>query len=277
MLPRLTALFAAHGITDVRTTSAPGDEARVVGEAVRDGATTIAVAGGDGTWGKCAVALARLGAPARMAFLANGTGNDFAKNLPMPATDHAAMAALIAHGTREQRVDLGRIDDQWFLNVAGFGFDVEVNVDALRSRGRLRGNVIYIASALKLLLRYRGFVASADIFADATPRLRMMFIISNGKNFGGAFLIAPSARVDDGLLDFISIGDVRGLARLPLFARAFRGAHLSHPKVEAMRAAAATLTFDAPPTIQLDGDLVQATSATVHIGVVPGALRVLVG
>jgi diacylglycerol kinase family enzyme len=187
------------------------------------------------------------------------------------------MAALIARGSREQRVDIGRIDDQWFLNVAGFGFDVEVNVDALRAKGWLRGDAIYIASALKLLLRYHGFRATADIFADAMPRLRMMFIISNGRNFGGAFLIAPTARVDDGLLDFISIGDIRGLARLPLFARAFRGAHLSHPKVEAVRAAAATLRFDAPPVIQVDGDLVQSTSATVVIGVVPGALRVLVG
>ena len=276
-LPRLTALFAAHGITDVRTTAAPGDEARVVADAVRDGATTIAVAGGDGTWGKCAVALARLGSPARMAFLANGTGNDFAKNFAAPATDHEAMAALVAHGTTEQRVDLGSVDDRWFLNVAGFGFDVEVNVDALRARGWLRGDAVYIVSALRLLLRYEGFRSTADVFGDTAPRLRMMCIISNGKNFGGAFLIAPSARVNDGLLDFVSIGDVRGVARLPLFARAFRGAHLSHPKVEAVRAAAATLTFDAPPTIQLDGDLIQATSATVRVGVVPAALRVLVG
>ncbi len=276
-LARLTALFAAHGVTDVRTTAAPGDEARVVGEAVRDGATTIAVAGGDGTWGKSAVALARLGSPARMAFLANGTGNDFAKNFATPAADHEAMAALVAHGTREQRVDLGSIDDRWFLNVAGFGFDVAVNVDALQDTGRLRGNAVYIAAALRQLFRYRGFRATADVFGDSAPRMRMMFIISNGKNFGGAFLIAPSARVDDGLLDFVSIGDVHNLARIPLLARAFRGAHLAHPKVEAVRAAAATITFDAPPVIQVDGDLCDATSATVRIGVVPNALRVLVG
>ena len=89
--------------------------------------------------------------------------------------------------------------------------------------------------------------------------------------------IAPSARVDDGLLDFVSVGDVHYLARIPLFARVLRGAHLSHPKVEARRARVATLTFDAPPTFELDGDLHQAAATTVRIGVVPGALRVLVG
>lgn len=275
-LERLRAIFAAHGITDVRTTAAAGDEARVVQEAVRDGAQTIAVAGGDGTWGNCAAALARLGSPARMAFLANGTGNDFAKNLPAPAADHAAMAALIASGGREQRVDLGSVDEQWFLNVAGFGFDVAVLIDSQRPTW-LRGNAVYITTALKHLARYGGFDVQADVLGDVAPRRRMMLVISNGLNFGGAFRIAPTARVDDGMLDFIAIGDVHRLARVPLFASAMRGAHLRHPKVAAVRAATATLQFASPPAFELDGELHHASSSTVAVRTVPAALRVLVG
>jgi diacylglycerol kinase (ATP) len=275
-LPSLRALFAAHGITDVRTTAAPGDEARVVAEAVRDGAETIAVCGGDGTWGKSAVALARLGSPARMAFVANGTGNDFAKNLPTPAADHRAMAALVAHGTQERRVDLGRVNGEWFLNVAGFGFDVAVTQDSQRP-SRLRGSAVYIAAALKGLFTYDGFDVMADVFGDTTMRKRMMLIVSNGLNFGGAFRIAPSASVDDGLLDFVSIGDVYKLLRIPLFLRAMRGAHINTHKVDAARAARATLTFTAPPAYELDGELYQAERTVVDIGLVPHALRVLVG
>ncbi len=40
-LPRLTAPFAEHGVTDICTTTAPDDEARVVGEAVRAAAATL--------------------------------------------------------------------------------------------------------------------------------------------------------------------------------------------------------------------------------------------
>jgi diacylglycerol kinase (ATP) len=212
-----------------------------------------------------------------MAFLANGTGNDFAKNLATPATDHAAMAALLARGGREQLVDLGAVDDQWFLNVAGFGFDVEVNIATADRSGWLRGDAVYVAAALRLLFRYRGFRAAADVFGDTAARLRMMLVISNGKNFGGAFLIAPTAAVDDGLLDVVSVGDVHTLARLPLFARALRGWHLSHHAVDAVRVSSATITFDAPPWYELDGDLHQARSAVVRVGVVPRALRVLAG
>lgn len=274
--PRLTELFAAHGITDVRTTNAPGDEARVVADAVRDGAETIAVCGGDGTWGKSAVALARLGSPARMAFIANGTGNDFAKNLPTPATDHRAMAQMVARGTQEQRVDLGSVDGEWFLNVAGFGFDVAVTVDSQRP-SLLRGSAVYIAAALKGLFRYDGFDVRADVFGDHAPRRRMMLIVSNGLNFGGAFRIAPAARIDDGLLDFVSIGDVHKLLRIPLFVRAMRGAHVNSRKVDAVRTTHATLTFATPPAFELDGEIYQSGNRVINVALVPHALRVLVG
>ncbi|MBW7934040.1 MAG: hypothetical protein H3C62_10625 [Gemmatimonadaceae bacterium] len=147
----------------------------------------------------------------------------------------------------------------------------------MRGERWLRGDAVYIAAALRLLLRYRGFRAQTTVFGDAAPALRMMLVISNGRNFGGAFLIAPTALVDDGMLDFVSIGDVHNLARLPLFVRALRGAHLSHRAVQATRAATAELRFDAAPWFELDGDLHQARSPIVQVGVIPRALRVLVG
>jgi diacylglycerol kinase (ATP) len=215
-----------------------------------------------------------------MAFLRGGTGNDFAKNLPAPAHDYAAMAGLIARGCDEWRVDLGRVDGggapRWFLNVAGFGFDVAVLIDTQRKTW-MRGNAVYITAALKHLVRYGGFDVQADVLGDTAPRRRMMLVISNGLNFGGAFRIAPTARVDDGLLDFIAIGDFHRLLRIPLFASALRGAHLRHRKVAAVRAAGAILRFAAPPSFELDGELHHATTSTLTIRTVPGALRVLVG
>ena len=78
------AAFARFGFTDVRGTMHAGDEARLVEEALQDGIETIVVAGGDGTWSKCAVPLARAGSPARMAFVSAGTGNDFDRHPRLP-------------------------------------------------------------------------------------------------------------------------------------------------------------------------------------------------
>jgi diacylglycerol kinase (ATP) len=279
LIPRARAAFAAEGIRDVRLTERPGDETRLVRAALDDGAETLAVLGGDGTWSKCAAALAASGSEARIAFLRGGTGNDFAKNFPAPSGDYRAMAKLCAGAHELRLVDMGYVESDGqrdpFLNVAGFGFDVAVLEDTQRS-GALSGKSVYVAAALRNLLRYDGMDHLAPALGSSRRR-SMMLVFSNGFNFGGAFRIAPGARVDDGLLDLVDVGDVRGLARLPLLLRAIRGTHLSHPRVECSRAEAFDLRFPAPPSYECDGELRRAQTADVRVACERGAIRVMAG
>ncbi len=276
MIDAMRAAFAAEGITDLRQTECAGDEARLVREAIADGVGTMVVAGGDGTWSKCATALARAGSPARMAFVAAGTGNDFAKNLRAPARDPAAMARLVARGGTERRVDLGRVDDHWFLNVAGFGFDVAV----LRRSERMplvRGPARYVMAAFAELLGYPGLdarVAGMPGGGDAWRR-ELLLAFSNGKEFGGTFRIAPAARVDDGALDAVLVGDGSRLGRIPLLGRAARGTHGRHPNVRIAAGARFTVEFREAPWCELDGELQRCAAPTVEVASVPGALRVV--
>ncbi len=272
LLPKVARAFAAHGITDVRTTTAPGDEARQVRAAVDDGVQTIAVLGGDGTWSKAAAELARLGAPARLALLAAGTGNDFVKNLPEPSDDAEAMARLVAGEGEERLVDMAAVDDQWFLNVAGFAFDVAVLLRTERISW-LGGTALYAAAALRELLAYRGLRVSVD---GGAPDRYLLLAFANGAHFGGAFHVAPDARIDDGMLDAIAIPDIGRAGRPGLLARAARGTHLRHPRVTSRRAPAFTLRFDAPPVYEADGELRRAAAAEVRVESRPGALRVVV-
>jgi diacylglycerol kinase (ATP) len=269
--------FAAQGITDFQATTAPGDEAHLVHQALDDGVATIVAVGGDGTWGKCAVALAKAGSPARIAFVAAGTGNDFAKNLRAPAHNLHAMAQLIAGGGVERRVDLGRVDDAWFANVAGLGFDVAALRAATRVRF-LRGSSVYVVAALRELFDFPGLEARVQGMAGVDPQpmlRRLMLVIANGKEFGGAFRIAPEARVDDGRLDAVLFADGIRAGRLPLLARALVGAHLKHPAVASATGTSFTITCRNRPWLELDGELHQATSEAITVACVPGALRVL--
>lgn len=263
--------FARHGFTDVRGTERVGDEGRLVTEAIDDGVETIVVAGGDGTFSKCATTLARAGSPARMAILAAGTGNDFAKNLGVDPRDPARLARLIADGAPERLVDVMRVDDHWFLNVIGFGFDVAV-LDASNRTGWLRGPAVYVAHAVRQLFSFEGVRFSVD---GEPPRARLLAAISNGRSFGGTFTIAPDARVDDGLLDAVLVDDVAPLARVPLLAGVLRGTHLQSPHCTHRRAARFTLTFDTTPWMDADGELVQAAGREVEVAVVPRALRLV--
>jgi diacylglycerol kinase (ATP) len=270
----IRAAFARCGFTDIRGTTHAGDESRLVAAAIADGVETIVVAGGDGTWSNCAVPLARAGSPARMALLAAGTGNDFAKNLGLDPRDARALAERLADGgVQERRVDLGRVDDTWFLNVAGFGFDVAVLQASMRYR-RLRGPAVYVASAVQEIFGYPGLSIAVE---GGAARPHLLAVFSNGEHFGGSFHIAPGARIDDGALDAILIADVPRLARLPLLARALVGRHLASRHVTHERIASRRLTFGEAPWFEADGELRRAAGTTVEVASVPAALRVVDG
>lgn len=273
-LPDIRKTFAAVGVTDVRVTEAKGDERRLAERAIDDGCTTIVAAGGDGTWSNAANAILASGADCRLGLLAGGTGNDFAKTVGAPARDLQATARL-AVDSCDQRVDVGRIEDRYFLNVAGFGFDIAVLEDIERITW-LRGDALYLYSALRQLFGYPGLdigVSSPATTRGATSHL--MLIVANARNFGGSFRIAPRASLTDGRLDAISIGNAPPLRRLALFGAATRGTHTRHPEVIAEQAASFTLRFPAPPAYETDGEYRRAASAELEVACVPAALRVI--
>jgi diacylglycerol kinase (ATP) len=266
--------FASVGVTDVRTTSAKGDERSVALRAIEDGVSTIVAVGGDGTWGNVANAIIGSGADVRLALLAAGTGNDFAKTLGAPATDFAATAALVAEGV-EQRVDVGEIEGRYFLNVTGFGFDIAVLEDIENIRW-LKGDAVYLYSALRQLFGYDGVEIDIASAAGARGSVRhLMLIIANGKNFGGSFHIAPGASVTDGRLDAIAIAMASPLRRARLFGAATKGPHVTLAEVKTEQAPSFTLTFPIPPAYETDGEYNRAASSTLEVRCVPAALRVV--
>ncbi|MBK5187197.1 MAG: diacylglycerol kinase family lipid kinase [Gemmatimonadaceae bacterium] len=273
LLPDIRKTFAAVGITDVQLTERPGDETRLAALALHNGATTIVACGGDGTWSNAANAILSSGADCRLALLAAGTGNDFAKTVGAPARDLAATARLVAEGA-ETLVDVGRIEDRYFLNVTGFGFDIAV-LDDLENIPMLTGDLLYLSAALRQLFKFRGVPIDITTTAVARgPRAHLMLIIANGRNFGGMFQIAPDARANDGKLDAISILDASPLTRISMLAAAPSGKHVRNPLVLSEQAASFTLKFDAPPAYETDGEYNRAKSSTLEISCVPGALRV---
>ena len=267
--------FASVGVTDIRTTSAKGDERTVALRAIEEGVGTIVAVGGDGTWGNVANAILNSGADVRLGLLAAGTGNDFAKTLGAPANDFAATARLVAEGS-EKVVDVGRVEGRYFLNVTGFGFDIAVLEDIETIRW-LKGDAVYLYSALRQLFGYDGIdidVASAALARGAVKHL--MLIIANGKNFGGSFRIAPDASVTDGRLDAIAIAVAPPFRRVRLFGAATKGTHVAHPEVHTEQAPGFTLSFPSPPAYETDGEYNRASSARLEVSCVPRALKVVV-
>jgi diacylglycerol kinase (ATP) len=274
-LPDIRAAFGAHGITDIRISASKADERTLADRAVKEGATTIVAAGGDGTWSNVANAILHAGAghACRLGLIAAGTGNDFAKTVGAPARDIAATAKLVAE-QHELIVDVGKIEDYFFLNIAGFGFDIAV-LDDIGNIKWLKGNAVYIFSALRQLFRYGGIDIEVRGASSSGPKRHLMLVVANAKNFGGSFKIAPQASLADGLLDAVSIYDAPALGRAKLFAAATKGTHGQSPGVRIEQAKSFTLKFAQPPAYETDGEYRRARSAELTIDCVPRALRVV--
>lgn len=270
------AAFSAGGAVEHGLTQKAGDEARLAQQAIGRGFRKIVAVGGDGTWSNVANAILEAGSDCRLALLAAGTGNDFAKTLGAPVADPATTAKLVVEGG-DLRVDVGRIEDRHFLNIAGFGFDIAVLEDCARITWMKGGN-LYFVSALRQLFGYPGVEIEVGSPRGRRERQRhLMLIVANAKHFGGTFHIAPRAELADGLLDAISILDAPPLGRLGLFVATTKGTHVADRRVITEQAERFTLRFPSPPAYETDGEYRVASSAEIEIACVPKALRVVVG
>ncbi len=269
----IRSAFASVGVLNFCATEVAGHEEKLAGDAIASGAETIIAVGGDGTCARVADAILKSGASCQLGVVPTGTGNDFAKVLGVGTLPVSAIAQLVKHGV-STRIDVGRVDGDYFVNSCGFGFGPSVLGASNRVRF-LKGNAVYIYSALAQLFTYRGFSVSADSSSDSDARKMLMLTVSNGGFLGGAFRIAPHASVLDGELDVSFFGDSSLIGRVRIFAGAFRGTHLGLPSVKTASARAMTLRFSAPPMMEVDGELRQAPSSTVKIECVPRALNVI--
>jgi len=267
------ATLAEFGISEILKTKESGDEARLTLAAVDRGFTTILVVGGDGTCSRVAEAILKSGSDCALAVFPSGTGNDIAKTLGVSEMAPRDIGRLVATRTTT-RIDVGRVEQHTFVNSLGFGFVASV-LEATQHVRFLKGDAVYIYSALAQLFTYRGLNVSADSVANPNARRMLMLTVSNGRFLGGAFRIAPNASVIDGQLDFAFVADSSVVDRVRLFAGAFRGTHLSLPSVKAEKAREMTLRFSAPPMMEMDGELEPALSSTVKVECLPGALNVI--
>ena len=272
-LPGIHEAFARLGVTTFYQTTAPGEEEALAQRAIAAGAKIIVAVGGDGTCSKIANAILASRSGCALAVVPAGTGNDFAKTIGVEHHDAAEIAQLVAEGNA-QRIDVGSIDGRFFLNSCGFGFDASV-LDASNRVKFLRGDAVYIYSALKQLFTYQGIDVAADRLARRSSARLLMVTASNGQYLGGAFHIAPNASVTDGKIDFCFFNDCGVFERIRLFVGALRGKHLQMPSVTFASVDKMTLTFATPPAMEVDGELNVAKSSIVHLRCSPRTLSVI--
>ena len=248
---------------DVRLTWEAGDAQRLVEEALAAGYAHLVAGGGDGTLRDVAEAMGQAATQASLALLPLGTANDFAKAAGVPLTPQAALDLLEQPA---QAIDLGRVGDQLFLNMATGGFGSQVTANTSEDLKKVLGAAAYLFTGLS---RFSELQAAAVELQGPDFHWQGELLalgIGNGRQAGGGHVLCPEAKADDGLLDIGILpapqemaGALRDLlAGDGLFVRA------RLPWVEIKSAQGLD--------INLDGEPLQADS--LRFEAVPRALRV---
>jgi diacylglycerol kinase (ATP) len=264
---------AGHVVTDV--SGADYGEARDRGlQAVGDGVDTLVVVGGDGMVHLGVNLCAQTGT--RLAVVAAGTGNDFARNLGIPVRDPAAAVDLLVRGTT-RRIDLGRVrhgvaGETWFGGVLGAGFDAVVNARARRMRWP-RGQMRYNLAVLRELPVFRPIPYVVDVDGERIQTRAMLVTVANTTSFGGGMRVCPQADVADGLLDVMVVHELSVPAFLRVFPKVYSGSHVGHPAVQLLRGRRIRLEAEGIHS-QADGE--PFADLPIEAEVVPGALDVVV-
>lgn len=281
----ISASLRARGVPfRAAATTEPGD-ARTLAQLARNGGfRAIVGVGGDGTLNEIVNGLATpdgdIDRDVTLGIIPTGTVQDFARGLEIPLTPFAAIDRLVAGRTTQ--VDVGRIRfgdgrAHLFVNVLGCGLDAEVAGRAADVRGAITSipaHVIGFASALAAYENKEIGLTLEGAPGRRSVRLRAnLVVVANGPSYAGVMRLAPSALLDDGLLDVVVIGDVPKLEFLLNMPRMLTGAHLEHEKVAVYRAAWVLLESDDHALVQADGDRVGELPACVDV--LPGALRVI--
>lgn len=272
LLDEIRSRFPHIDAADIGITKRLGDEEMLTTRALERSCSTLLVVGGDGTCARVADVMLRSRRQCSVAVIPCGTGNDFAKTLGVADLSIAEIARLVEAGIPE-RIDVGHADGHYFLNSCGFGFDASVLEASNRVRF-LKGDAVYIYSALRQLFTYRGTEVSTSV-VSVGRRQMLMVTVSNGRWLGGAFKIAPHASVFDGKLDACFVSDSNVVERARLFSGALRGTHVGMPSVAMASVQQLTLSFPSRPLMEIDGELRRAQSATVELKCIPRALSVI--
>lgn len=262
-----------------RTTRGPGDATTYAREATAQDYEVVIAAGGDGTVGQIVNGLA--GSDTALGVLPIGTANMWAKEIGIPLSSplhpHALQeAAKILVEGQCRRVDVGMVNERYFLMWAGVGFDAEVTaqVEGHPETKRRLGALAFVIAALAQTLNLAG-TRTRIILDGKTLRGRMILIIASNIQLYGAFMrIAPLASLNDGLLDVCIFKGYSGLAAYRHFFSVLLGLHMRDPEARYLQARHLIVNTRKPLPVQADGEIIGTTP--IEVKVVPNYLKVIV-
>lgn len=159
--------------------------------------------GGDGTLNEVVNGL--IGKDIELGIIPAGSGNDFVKTYLGEVKPKDILIKTIEGTSKE--VDIGYINNRYFMNISSIGFDAHVanNAKNYKENILISGPMSYIFGAIEALIKFKS--QRLKFIIDDVEYSEDMFLIAvaNGRYYGGGIVLAPDAEIIDGFLDVYAV------------------------------------------------------------------------
>ncbi len=240
---------------------------------IRDHANSIdmvIVGGGDGTLNNIINSLVEYKLP--LGILPLGTANDLARTLNIPGAI-ADACRIIAEGHRKA-IDLGRVNNHYFFNVASLGLSVEITQKLTQGAKSRWGILAYAFTAFQVISQTRPFHATICVNGESRTVKTLQIAVGNGCYYGGGMMIANDASIDDQRLDVYSLEVEHWWQIFPLIYHLPQGKQQLLPWVRTLQGKSVEITTHRTRKINTDGEIITKTPAI--FSVIPQAIEVFV-
>lgn len=262
--------------TNTYFTRYPKHAFEIAKQKANENTNVIVAVGGDGTIHETLNGILSVhGHQSLLAILPNGTGNDFMRTRQHFNSPEQFIHAVLSN--KHESIDIGKITSssaiQYFINIADIGFGGAVVNTLTKQRKIVGGKFAYSLAILKTFFTYKKTVlkisAPGFIYESAT----FMAIFCNGSIFGSGLTIHPNAKVNDGQLNLVIIGNISLLDYLRYLPNLKKGKFIHHPEVHYLEYNEITVESQTPQWTETDGEI--ATNENIKVTLIPNCIEVL--
>ncbi|MEH7548022.1 diacylglycerol kinase [Bacillus sp. AFS076308] len=233
-------------------TTGAGDATQAARLAVERQYDVVIAAGGDGTIHEVVNGLAEQEYRPKLGIIPAGTTNDFARALQIPR-DIGMAVDIITKGELIP-VDIGRINDRYFINIAGGGRITEITYEVPSKLKTMLGQLAYYLKGMEMLPS----IKASDLRIEYDGKLfegeAMMFLVGLTNSIGGFEKLAPDASINDGLFSLLILKKVNLAEFIRISSLAVRGEHVNDPNVIYTQANRIKVYSSEKVQLNLDGE-----------------------
>lgn len=267
---RVIRKLKRYGVDVVcRSSARRGDLSRLAEIEVNGDWDGILSMGGDGTLFEVINGMMRGNPdmPIPLGVLPCGSGNSFCMDLGIRTLSDAIKKIV---GGKRRRVDLGRCDCNgkrfYFINILGFGFVSDVVARALRHKRW--GDAGYVMGVFRAARQVQWYPMTFEIDGRRFHRENVFVEICNSTKTGGDMLMAPSARIDDGVLDVVLLNRISSPRILACLPKLYKGSHIDMPEVDTFSGRHMVFRPADTKLVSPDGELYGSTP--IYVSILPG-------